>query len=227
MSEFFVDLLPSDAHQAIQRRSRFRLVKLGAALALALTTGVVVKSFVELRNARAEHQVIVSLRERASKINEQLAQSIGDRTAIRSEIAADAILRSPVSTSSIIATLSHLLPEGSWLESMKVSLEDAKLGKTLAASRPAYVVMMNGNAPNAQGVQDFATQIRKTPPFVAVTVLEQRTAQRAGGGSDQQFVMRARIDPTAANTDTETSTQTWNSTVALNTATASLPQGNQ
>ncbi|MSR70011.1 MAG: hypothetical protein EXS17_06680 [Phycisphaerales bacterium] len=218
MSAFFVDLLPSDAHQALRRRVNFRLVKLGAALALTLTTGGVVKSFVELRNARAEHEVIVSLRERASKIDEQLAQGVSDRAMIRSEIAVDAILRSPVSTSTIIATISHLLPEGSWLESMKVSLEDARLGKTLAASRPAYSIMMNGNAPNAQAVQEFAAQIRKTPPFVAVTVLEQRTAQRAGGGSDQQFVMRARIDPTAANNDASTSVQPWNSTVALDTS---------
>ncbi len=218
MSEFFVDLLPSDAHKAPRRRAHFRIVKLGAALALTLTTGVVVKSYVELRNARAEHEVIVSLRDRASKLEEQLAQGIGERAAIRCEIAADAILRSPISTSTIIATLSHLLPEGSWLESMKVSLEDAKLGKAIAASRPAYTVLMNGNAPNAQAVQDFAGQIRHTAPFVAVTVLEQRTAPRAGGGSDQQFVIRARIDPAAENNDESTSVKPWNSAVALDTS---------
>ncbi len=218
MSPFFVDLLPNDARVALRRRAQFRLVKLGAALALTLTTGIVAKSFVELRNARAEHEVIVSLRDRASKIDEQLAQGIDERAAIRCEIAADAILRSPVSTSTIIATLSHLLPEGSWLESMKVSLDDAKLGKSIAASRPAYTVLMNGNAPNAQAVQDFAAQIRKTAPFVAVTVLEQRTAPRAGGGTDQQFVVRTRIDPTAIDSDASTSVKPWNSTVALDTS---------
>ncbi len=215
MNEFYVDLLPSDAHRALRQRANLRLAKFGAALLLTLTTGIVVKSFVELRSAHAEHEVIVSLRDRSSKIDAQLAQGISDRATIRSEIAADALLRSPVSTTTIIATLSHLLPEGSWLESMKVSFEDAKLAKSVGNGRPAYVVMLNGNAPTAQAVQDFAAQVRKTPPFAGVTVLEQRTAQRAGGGSDQQFVMRARIDPAAAAIDAGAAMQPWNSTVAV------------
>ncbi len=201
MSDFFVDLLPDDARKIFRRRAHFRLMKLTAVLALTITTGVVFNSFVELRKARAVHEVIVALRDRSSKIDELVGRSVQERSVLRSEIAADAMLRSPVSTSEIIATISHLLPEGSWLESMRVALEEQKLGKTPALGRPIYVVLMSGIASNAQSVQDFASQLRKTAPFVAVTILEQRAAPRSGGQSEQQFEMRARIDPNAAQSD--------------------------
>ncbi len=201
MSEFFVDLLPDDARAIFRRRAQLRLVKLGSLLALTVAIGVVVNSFVELRRAKAQHEVIVALRDKSNKIDELVGQSAQVRTMLRSEIAADAMLRSPISTSTIISAISHLLPNGSWLESMKVSLEEQKPGKTPTANRPIYVVYMNGIAPNAQAVQEFAAEIRKTAPFAAVTVLEQRAAPKSGGGSEQQFVMRARIDPTSGETE--------------------------
>jgi Tfp pilus assembly protein PilN len=198
MIDFFVDLLPDDAREIFRRRAQFRLVKLGSILALTVATGVVVNSFVELRQAKAQHEVIVALREKSNKIDKLVELSAQERTRLRSEIAVDAMLRSPISTSTIISAISHLLPDGSWLESMKVSLEEQKSMKTPVANRPIYVVMMNGIAPN---VQEFATEIRKTAPFVAVTVLEQRAAPKSGGGSEQQFVMRARIDPASRETE--------------------------
>lgn len=201
MSDFFVDLLPDDARAIFRRRAQFRLVKLGSLLALTVTTGVVVNSFVELRRAKAQHEVIVALRERSNKIDELVGQTAEERALLRSEIAADAMLRSPISTSTIISAISHLLPDGSWLESMKVSLEEQKSGKTPTTNRPIYILLMNGIAPNAQAVQDFASEIRKTAPFAAVTVVEQRAAAKSGGGSEQQFVMRARIDPAAGETE--------------------------
>lgn len=215
MSDFFVDLLPDDARKIFRRRVHFRIVKLGAVLTLTVTTGVVFKSFVELRKAQAEHEVIVALRDRSSKIDELVSKSANERTILRSEIAADAMLRSPVNTSAIIATVSHLLPSGSWLESMRVVLEEQKNGKTPSTNRPIYVVMMNGIAPNAQSVQDFAAELRKTPPFAAVTVLEQRAAPKTGGGSEQQFIMRVRIDPTAAESAVNNSNPSWTQTVAV------------
>ncbi len=201
MIDFFVDLLPDDAREIFRRRAQFRLVKLGSILALTIATGVVVNSFVELRQAKAQHEVIVALREKSSKIDKRVELSVQERTRLRSEIAVDAMLRSPISTSTIISAISHLLPDGSWLESMKVSLEEQKSLKTPVANRPIYVVLMNGIAPNAQAVQEFASEIRKTAPFVAVTVLEQRAAPKSGGGSEQQFVMRARIDPASRETE--------------------------
>ncbi|MDA0213924.1 MAG: PilN domain-containing protein [Planctomycetota bacterium] len=220
MSEFFVDLLPDDALAIIRRRAQFRLVKLGSLLALTVATGIAVNSFVELRRAKAQHEVIVALRERSNKIDELVQQSVQARALLRSEIAADAMLRSPISSSTIISAISHLLPNGSWLESMKVSLEEQKSGKTLAASRPIYIVMMNGIAPNAQSVQEFASEIRKTAPFTAVTVLEQRAAAKTGGGSEQQFVMRARIDPTSGETGSGKTEQSMNKMTSKETQVA-------
>ncbi len=215
MSDFFVDLLPDDARKIFRRRAQFRIVKLGSILALTIATGVVFNSFVELRRAHAEHDVIMALRDRSSKIDELVNQSLQERSALRSEIAADAMLRSPVSTSTIIATLSHLLPEGSWLESMRIALEEQKVGKTPSTSRPTYLVMMNGMAPSAQAVQDFAAELRKNPPFSAVTVLEQRAAPKSGGGSEQQFVMRVRLDPSMAGSDVGDTSRSWSKAVAV------------
>ena len=220
MSDFFVDLLPDDARAIFRRRAQLRLMKLGSILALTVATGVVVNSFVELRRAKAQHEVIVALREKSNKIDELVGQSVQARTLLRSEIAADAMLRSPISTSTIISAISHLLPNGSWLESMKVSLEEQKSLKTTVANRPIYVVLMNGIAPNAQAVQEFASEIRKTAPFAAVTVLEQRAAPKSGGGSEQQFVMRARIDPTSGETEARKPNQSENQIASAQTQVA-------
>ncbi len=217
MSDFFVDLLPDDAREIFRRRAQFRLVKLGALLALTVATGVVVNSFVELRRAKAQHEVIVALRERSNKIDELVGKSVQVRTLLRSEVAADAMLRSPISTSTIISAISHLLPNGSWLESMKVSLEEQKNGKAPANNRPIYILLMNGIAPNAQAVQEFASEIRKTAPFAAVTVLEQRAAPKSGGGSEQQFVMRARIDPTSGEAEAQKPNQSGNQIASAQT----------
>ncbi|MSR44668.1 MAG: hypothetical protein EXS15_04825 [Phycisphaerales bacterium] len=214
MNEFFIDLLPDDSRKIFRQRAAFRLVKLSAVLALSITTGIAINSYVALRNARAEHEVIVQLRDRASKIEELVAQSVGERGTLRGEIAIDAMLRSPVRASAIIATISHLLPEGSWLESMKVSLEEQKLTKTTVAGRPVYVILMNGIAPTSQAVQDLAGDLRNSAPFTAVTILEQRAAPKVGGGSEQHFVMRARIDPTAPANDSTVQVKPWSQSVA-------------
>ncbi|MSQ89959.1 MAG: hypothetical protein EXS01_00995 [Phycisphaerales bacterium] len=218
MNEFYVDLLPDDARRILRERASFRLVKLSGILALTIVTGVAINSYVELRNARAEYEVFAQLRDRASKIDEMVAKSTQERTTLRGEIAVDAILRSPVSASEIIATISHLLPEGSWLESMKISLEETKLAKGAISARPAYLILMNGIAPTPESVQELASSLRKTPPFTAVTVLEQRAAARTSGGSEQQFVMRARIDPTAAASAPAAATRPWAPAVTAHAA---------
>ena len=86
MIDFFVDLLPDDAREIFRRRAQFRLVKLGSILALTIATGVVVNSFVELRQAKAQHEVIVALREKSNKIDKLVELSAQERTRLRSEI---------------------------------------------------------------------------------------------------------------------------------------------
>ncbi|MSR28688.1 MAG: hypothetical protein EXS03_03820 [Phycisphaerales bacterium] len=201
MNEFFVDLLPDDARRHIHRRSRLRLFKFGAALILTVTVGGVTSSFVELRHARAEHSVIVSMRDRANRVDELLANGVAERAALHAELGADSVLRSPVETTEIVATIANLLPQGSWLESLRVSLDETKLTRGAPAARPVYTVQMNGRAGSAEDVQALATSLRKTQPFVAVTVVEQRTAPRAAGGTDQQFVMRLRVNPALVASD--------------------------
>ena len=215
MSEFFIDLLPDDARTIFRRRAHLRLVKLGAALVLTITTGVAFDSVVQIRKARAEHDVIVALRDRAGKIDELVGQALQERTVVRCEIAADAMLRSPVAPSSIIATLSHLLPEGSWLESMRISLEEQKAGKIAPTNRPVYLITMSGIASSAQDVQDFASDLRKNPPFAAVTIDEQRAAPKSGGGSEQQFKMRARIDPSMPAATVSDAARPWTKEIAM------------
>lgn len=194
MNEFLVDLLPDDARKHLRRRANLRLFKFSAALMLTLVTGVVISSAVELRKARAEHAVIVALRDRAAKIDTMVAAASRERQALQGELWADSLLRSPVSTSQIVATVSSLLPEGSWLETLRVGLDDAKQGKGAPTLRPSYVVLLHGNAPTGDDLQTLASTLRRTPPFNAVTVVEQRAVPRLGGGSNQQFVMRIRID---------------------------------
>lgn len=213
MSEFFIDLLPEDARKIFRQRARLRLIKLGSFLALTIATGVVISSFVELRKARAEHEVIATMRDRSSKIDELVSQAVQERDVLRSEIAADSMLRSPVGASVIIATISHLLPEGSWLESMKISLDEQRTSKAVAETRPTYVILMNGIATTSQAVQNFANDLRKTRPFAAVTIVEQRAAAKASGSTNQQFVLRMRIDTNADESENVNADQSWLQTV--------------
>lgn len=213
MSEFFIDLLPDHTRSIFRQRAQLRLIKLGSLLALTIATGVVTSSFVELRKAQAEHEVIATLRDRSSKIDELVSQAIQERDVLRSEIAADAMLRSPVGASAIIATISHLLPEGSWLESMKISLDEQKHGKAVTATRPTYVILINGIATTSQAVQDFANDLRKTRPFAAVTIVEQRAAPKGSGSANQQFILKMRIDTNADESETVSASQSWSGTV--------------
>lgn len=201
MNEFLVDLLPDDARKHLRMRANLRLFKFSAALIMTVATGVVFNSVVELRKARAEHTVIVSLRDRASKIDTMVAAAALERTALQGELGADALLRSPVSTSEIIATVSSLLPQGSWLETLRVALDDPKTAKGAPPSRPSYTILLHGNAPTGDDLQELASNLRKTPPFIAVTVVEQRAVPRMGGGSNQQFVMRVRLEGASNATD--------------------------
>ncbi len=199
--EFFVDLLPEDARRTLRRQSHLRLFKFGAVLMAVVAVGVVANSLVHLRGARSEHDVFASTRDQASKIDEHIALGLQERAALQAELAADAILRSPVSATEVVATIASLLPEGGWLESIKVSLEESRTSKGALPARPAYQVLMNGRAPTAEAVQALAAALRKTQPFVGVSVLEQRTAARVGGGSDQQFVLRLKVNPTLTTSD--------------------------
>ncbi len=201
MNEFFVDLLPEDARRVVRRRGHLRLFKFGAVLMATLAVGVVTSSFVELRNAHAEHNVIVSMRDRASKIDELLAQGMRESAALQAELGADSMLRSPVATTEIVATIANVMPEGSWLDSLRVTLDEAKAAKGAPASRPTYLITLSGRAPTAEGVQALAAGLRTTMPFAGVTIVEQRTAPKPGGSADQQFVMRLRVNPMASTSD--------------------------
>lgn len=201
MNEFFVDLLPDDARRSLRRHQHLRLFKFATALMTTITIGLVTGSFVELRKARAEHDVIVSMRDRASRIDELVAQAVHDRAALHAELGADAMLRSPVTTGEVVATIANLLPEGGWLESLRVSLDETRNAKGTAPLRPAYLVTMSGCLPSAEAVQTLAGSLRKTPPFVGVSVVEQRSAPKAGGGLDQHFVLRLKVNPSTVVAD--------------------------
>jgi hypothetical protein len=215
VNDFFVDLLPEDARRLVRQRAHMRLFRFGAALMATVAVGVVTSSFVELRNARAEHSVIVSMRDRASKVDELLAAGLREAEALSSELAADSLLRSPVTTTEVVATIANLMPTGSWLESLRMGLDEPKSAKGAPPARPSYLITMTGRAPTADGVQALAAGLRRTMPFAGVTIVEQRAAPKASGGVDQQFVMRLRVNPAATTSEETVVTRARNDRSAL------------
>ena len=207
MNELLVDLMPPEARRIPALRRRMRMLRLAGVLAGVLVVGIVSDSIAQARRAQVQRDVARSLRENAQRIDGLLADSLRERDTLKAELAASRLLRGAVPAADVVATVSHLLPREAWLESMRISMEEARTPKdggskqganTPRMARPTYVVSIAGWAAAPEDVSEFASRLAAMEPFTDVGVTEQRGVP---GSRAQQFALRFRIGTGAPGAD--------------------------
>jgi len=199
VNDLLVDLMPPEARRIPALRRRMRLMRLAGVLVAVLVAGVVTDSIAQARRAQVQRDVARSLRENAQRIDGLLADSLRERDLLKAELAASRLLRGAVPAADVVATMSHLLPREAWLESVRISMEEARAAKDLSAKQgasaprvacPTYIVSIAGWAAAPEDVSEFARRIASVEPFADVGVTEQRGVP---GSRAQQFALRFRI----------------------------------
>lgn len=208
MSEFLVNLLPTEARQVSALPQRRRALWLSVGLIGSLTFGLTAHSFVSARRATAERDVALALRESAQQIDDLRDGLVSERDMLANTVAVHQAVALAVEPSDVVATISHLIPQDITLESLQLHPVEQKAPpkstKSRSKSKPAPAVVthpaavectINGLAPDDRTVQSFADALAATPPFTDVSITEQRVSSADNG---HRFTLTFTADPYAA-----------------------------
>ncbi len=208
MSEFLVNLLPSEARQVSALPQRRRALWLSVGLIGSLTFGLTAHSFVSARKATAERDVAQALRESAQQIDDLRDELISERDLLAATVAIHQAVALSVEPSDVVATISHLTPQNMILESLQLQAAEqkapAKSTKSRSKAKPAPVgaahpaaveCTLKGLAPDDRTVQSFADALAATAPFTDVEITEQRVIS---GDNGHHFILTFTADPYAA-----------------------------
>lgn len=134
MNEFHVNLLPPEALRHAGIRLRRRIVALAATAFAVTLAGLAAHSFNESRSAAIRVAVAQDLRESAQSIDDVHAMLMAEREHLKRVVACQQTVALPAQASDVIATISHLLPEGVSLHAMKISISEAKARRSRPGS---------------------------------------------------------------------------------------------
>ena len=205
MNEFHVDLLPPEALRHAGIRLRRRIVAL-AATAFAVTLGgLAAHSFNENRSAAIRVAVAQDLRESAQSIDDVHAMLMAEREHLKRLVACQQTVSLPAQASDVIATISHLLPEGVSLHAMKISISESKATAVRGQAQPAPAgqasqpkpvtldVALAGHSMTLGAVSELEQRLGARAPFVSV----RRNEVKQAGSGEQAFSLTVRVDPWA------------------------------
>jgi len=103
----------------------------------------------------------------------------------------------------VIATISHLLPDGVSLHAMKVSISEAKATAARGQAHPAPGAQQNqpkpvtldvalaGHSMTLAAVSELEQRLASRAPFVSV----RRNEVKQAGSGEQAFSLTVRVDP--------------------------------
>lgn len=217
MNEFMINLLPREATSIARAGSRRRM---GWALTGATCFVLVfasAHSFLARRGAAAACEVASALRENAHRLDDMTAALAAERATLTARLSTQRALGLSVEPSDIIATISHLMPEGMELEALRLKAESSrapvqaaakKAAKSGAAKDPAQVApdeafltcRLAGSARDDREITEFVTRLAATAPFTGVTVAEQGAGSE--GGANRKFVITFSANPFASSQGT-------------------------
>lgn len=217
MNDFFVDLLPKDAALLARQRTRFRTLLLTAALATTTVVGLSAHSFVASRNAAMSHSVASDLSRNIKDLTEMVAPLRREREQLGREMTAARGLRMPIETSDVLATVTHLLPDGTQLTNFSCQLApiaNPAYASTPGASRasknktpevdsisPTIFVLqceLRGSAVDSRSLEQLVSYLTRTTAFAEVNVVDNRTAPSGAIGA-REFTIKFSADPWASS----------------------------
>ncbi len=209
MNEFHINLLPPEALHHAGLRLRRRVTAL-AATAFALTlAGVAAHSFTANRSAMIRVAVAQDLRESAQSIDDVHAMLLEDRDRLRRIVACQESTALPADMSDVIATISHLLPDGVSLDALKVIVSEVRVNDkarqqaaAAGAAQPKPItldVALMGHSTTLTAVSEFEQRLGARAPFTGV----RRNEVKQASSGEQAFSLSLRVDPWVANDSAE------------------------
>lgn len=178
MSVPMLNFLPGTVRREVRyRRARRRTVLL-MGLMLALSVGAGLHSWNSARHASAVRRVSTQLAENAddqalSETEQRLSSEAADLE--RALQVTDGLVPT-ISTSTVIATISHLLPEQVSLQGVRIEFEEAPR---------QFQILLKGCASSGDILGDFERKLASCPVFSGVTLSERRTVEWLGRRVDE------------------------------------------
>jgi hypothetical protein len=166
-----MDFLPSESRRAVHAvRSKRRIALLGILL-LVFSVGVSAHSWNSARNANSERSVGAMLVANAPGIDELMDEFAKEQSSLSHALSITDGLVPAISASSVVASITHMLPDHVTLTGMRLETIDAPHQMT---------VVMSGVSANNTDLPEFERKLAACPAFRGVTVSESKVGEFMG-----------------------------------------------
>lgn len=166
-----MDFLPSESRRAVNAvRSKRRIALLGILL-LVFSVGVSAHSWNSARNANSERSVGAMLVANAPGIDELMDEFAKEQSLLAHALSITDGLVPAISASSVVASITHMLPDHVTLTGMRLETVDAPHQMT---------VVMSGVSANNTDLPEFERKLAACPAFRGVTVSESKVGEFMG-----------------------------------------------
>ena len=166
-----MDFLPSESRRAVHAvRSKRRIALLGILL-LVFSVGVSAHSWNSARNANSERSVGAMLVANAPGIDELMDEFAKEQSLLAHALSITDGLVPAISASSVVASITHMLPDHVTLTGMRLETVDAPHQMT---------VVMSGVSVNNTDLPEFERKLAACPAFRGVTVSESKVGEFMG-----------------------------------------------
>jgi len=166
-----MDFLPSESRRAVHAvRSKRRIALLGILL-LVFSVGVSAHSWNSARNANSERSVGAMLVANAPGIDELMDEFAKEQSGLSHALSITDGLVPAISASSVVASITHMLPDHVTLTGMRLETIDAPHQMT---------VVMSGVSANNTDLPEFERKLAACPAFRGVTVSESKVGEFMG-----------------------------------------------
>ena len=166
-----LDFLPTETRRAVHvQRSKRRIALLGILL-LVFSVGVSAHSWNSARKANSERSVGAMLVANAPGIDELMDEFAKEQSILSHALSITDGLVPAISASSVVASITHMLPDQVTLTGMRLETIDAPHQMT---------VVMSGVSANNTDLPEFERKLAACPAFRGVTVSESKVGEFMG-----------------------------------------------
>ena len=166
-----MDFLPSESRRAVNAvRAKRRIALLGVLL-LVFTVGVSVHSWNIARKADADRAVGAMLVANAPGVDEVMDGLAKEQAILARALRVTDGLMPAISASSVVATITNMLPDHVTLTGMRIETSDTP---------KQMMVVLNGVAAANSDLADFEHKLAAAPAFRGVTISESKVGEFMG-----------------------------------------------